>query len=192
MPGYESTTQRIHEEQPGLCALIQDALPFYIENELSPEARAYVDAHVATCDRCASFLAGAQSVRGYVRRETAQRVVTRDQDWRAKQAIGRGRQQLLVYALACAFVLVAPVVACISGTYWAVRALPAAKLRATEPAMPVESYVAPTLIPALPTSTPIPNAMSVPAMPGVTPAVTLPTIVPPAMPEPTPTTEAEP
>ena len=192
MPSYESTTRRIHEEPPGLCALIQDALPFYIENELSAEARAYVDAHVATCDRCASFLAGAQSVRGYVRRETAQRVVTRDQDWRARQAIGRGRRQLLVIALACAFVLVAPVVACITGTYWAVRALPAAKPRATEPAIPVESYVVPTLIPALSTSTPIPNAMVAPAMPGVTPAVTLPAIVPTAMAEPTPSTEAEP
>ena len=165
MPGYESTTRRIHEEQPGLCALIQDALPFYIENELSPEARAYVDAHVATCDRCASFLAGAQSVRGYVQRETAQRVVTRDQDWRVKQAIGRGRRQLLVYALACAFVLVAPVVACISGTYWAVRALPRAQSSATETALPVESYVVPTSAPSLPTLTPIPNAMSAPAMP---------------------------
>ena len=124
MPGYESATRRIHEEQPGLCALIQDALPFYIDNELSAEARAYVDGHVETCERCASFLAGAQSVRGYVRRETAQRRVTRDQDRRAQQAIGRGRQQLLVIALLCAFVLVAPIVACISGTYWAIRALP--------------------------------------------------------------------
>ena len=124
MPGYESTTRRIHEEQPGLCALIQDALPFYIENELSPEARAYVDAHVAACDRCASFLAGAQSVRGYVRRETAQRRVTRDQDWRARQAIGRGRRQVLLYALACALVLVAPVMACIIGTSLAIRVLP--------------------------------------------------------------------
>ena len=124
MPGYESTTRRINEEQPGLCALIQDALPFYIDNELSAEARAYVDGHVETCERCASFLAGAESVRGYVRRESAQRGVTRDQDRRAKRAIERGRQQLLVIALLCAFVLVAPIVACITATYWAIRALP--------------------------------------------------------------------
>ena len=173
MPSYESTTQRIHEQQPGLCALIQDALPFYIENELSSDARAYVDAHIETCDRCASFLAGAQSVRGYMRHETAQRVRTRDRDWRAQQVIGRGRRRLLVYVLACAFVLVAPVVACITGTSLAIRTLPVRQPGAAEPAVPGESYVAPTAVPPLPTSTPIPNAMSAPAMPIVTPADTL-------------------
>ncbi len=186
MPSYESTTRRIREDQPGLCALIQDALPFYLENELSPEARAFVDTHLETCDRCASFLAGAQSVRGQVRRETAQRVGTLEQDWRAQQAISRGRRRLLIYAFAFVGAVSSLVVMCAILGF-----MPGSAVSQPTALQPFpESYMMPTAVPPGPTPTPIPYEGSAPGIPIVTPGIVPtpmpPTVVPPTTPTGTP------
>lgn len=69
---YESTTTYLRAQPP--CALVQDLLPLYLEGEVSGESRDMIVQHLALCERCAGFLAGAQSVRGQLRRENQQRV----------------------------------------------------------------------------------------------------------------------
>ncbi len=101
MPSYESTTRRMPADQPGLCALIQDTLPFYIEGDLSPESRAFIDAHLETCDRCGSFLAGAQSIRGHFRREPMARSAVIDNDWRAREIITRAAPSCSILSRIC-------------------------------------------------------------------------------------------
>src|SRR6185503_13521413 len=105
MPSYESVTRRVAPEKPGLCAIIQDLLPFYLEREISPESHAFVDEHLAECERCASFLAGARSVQGHLRRERIQRVALVHDDSHAQELIARSRRQLLGIALIFAGVL---------------------------------------------------------------------------------------
>jgi len=60
---YENTTIRMAPAQPP-CALVQDLLPLYLEGEVSPGSTGLIVDHLARCERCAGFLAGAQSVRG--------------------------------------------------------------------------------------------------------------------------------
>jgi hypothetical protein len=62
------TTNTPRDEQWD-CALVQDALPLYLDGEVSPDTRSLIAEHLSTCPRCAGFLAGAQSVRAQVRRE---------------------------------------------------------------------------------------------------------------------------
>jgi hypothetical protein len=190
MPSYESTTRRMREDQPGLCALIQDALPFYLENELSPEARAFVDTHLETCDRCASFLAGAQSVRGQVRRETAQRAGTLDGDWRAQQAISRGRRRLLIYAFAFVGAVSSLVVMCAILGFMPGSAV--TQPTALEPPIPGESYIMPTVVPPGPTPTPIPYEGVAPGIPIVTPPMSPSAMLPTVTPMQTPVTGGAP
>ena len=57
--------------QPGLpeiagCALVQDLLPLYIDNEVSPESHVLIADHLQHCERCSGFLAGARSVRAQI------------------------------------------------------------------------------------------------------------------------------
>ena len=65
MPAYESTTVRLDPHKT--CILIEDLLPLYMEGEVSPGSRDMIVEHLAVCDRCAGFLAGAQSVRSHLR-----------------------------------------------------------------------------------------------------------------------------
>ena len=102
MQSYESTTRRISRERPGICALIQDMLPFYLEGDVSPESRILIDEHLNECERCASFLAGAQSVQSHLRRERTLRVNVVDHDRRAQQIISTGQRQLIMFVLATA------------------------------------------------------------------------------------------
>ncbi len=74
---YTSATQRIGPEriednfaqQPADCALVQDLLPLYIDNEVSPESHDRIATHIAQCERCAGYLAGARSVRAQLQRD---------------------------------------------------------------------------------------------------------------------------
>lgn len=59
---YTQSTQRIAVEHTD-CALVQDLLPLYLDNEVSPESHARIADHITQCERCASYLAGARSVR---------------------------------------------------------------------------------------------------------------------------------
>ena len=69
---YQSTTTRLTRQELGACTLIEDLLPLYIEGEVSPSSRDLIVEHLARCERCAGFLAGAQSVRAQLRRDIAQ------------------------------------------------------------------------------------------------------------------------
>ncbi|MBC8075584.1 MAG: zf-HC2 domain-containing protein [Chloroflexales bacterium] len=69
---YQSTTTRLTGQELGACTLIEDLLPLYIEGEVSPASRDLIVEHLARCERCAGFLAGAQSVRAQLRRDGAQ------------------------------------------------------------------------------------------------------------------------
>ena len=69
MTSYESTTRQMPAPDVGACTLIRDLLPLYIEGEVSPSSRDLIVEHLARCEHCAGFLAGAQSVRAQLRRD---------------------------------------------------------------------------------------------------------------------------
>lgn len=60
------------ERNEELCALVQDLLPLYLDDEVSSNSRAPIVAHLNECAHCAGFLAGARSVREQLRREREQ------------------------------------------------------------------------------------------------------------------------
>src|SRR5262245_5322478 len=96
MTTYESTTVQIPHHEFGTCALVQDLLPLYREAEVSPGSRDTTVEHLARCERCASFLAGAQTVRAQLRRDQAQRsgAILREQPTR--QAVSAGQRLAMV------------------------------------------------------------------------------------------------
>lgn len=57
------------EPNRDMCALVQDLLPLYLDDEVSMDSRALIAAHLNECPHCAGFLAGARSVREQLRRE---------------------------------------------------------------------------------------------------------------------------
>jgi len=76
MTSYESTTRRMPQPDLGACTLIQDLLPLHLEGEVSPRSRDLIVEHLAHCEHCAGFLAGAQSVRAQLRRDGQPRTPT--------------------------------------------------------------------------------------------------------------------
>ena len=112
MESYESTTRRMKSDKPGLCALIQDMLPFYLEGDISPQSRQFVESHLEECERCASFLAGGQSVQAHFRRESATRADILDRDRPAQHLIASGQRRVIGTVLAVAGGLVFLMVAC--------------------------------------------------------------------------------
>lgn len=100
---YESVTTEIPPPEFGSCALIQDLLPLYLEGEVSPGSRDTIVEHLARCERCASFLAGAQSVRAQLRRERTARdsVVARDQPTRQALSARQGVASMLALLILC-------------------------------------------------------------------------------------------
>lgn len=73
---YTNATRRMEGErieddvaQPADCALVQDLLPLYIDNEVSPESHRRIANHIAHCERCAGYLSGARSVRAQLLRD---------------------------------------------------------------------------------------------------------------------------
>lgn len=92
MTAYESVTTGILSAECGACALIQDVLPLYLEGEASPGSRDLIIEHLARCERCASYLAGAQSVRAQLNRERVQRTAVFVGDQPALQAVAFGRR----------------------------------------------------------------------------------------------------
>lgn len=105
MVAFESTTTRLAREELGACALIQDLLPLYIEGEVSTSSHDLIVEHLARCERCAGFLAGAQSVRGQLRRETVQRTMTTATNAPIQQAVTRGQMIVAFAATTTACVL---------------------------------------------------------------------------------------
>src|SRR4029079_18523438 len=99
MTSYESPTSRLVQQELGACALIQDLLPLYIEGEVTPASRDLIAEHIAHCDRCAGFLAGARSVREQLRREATLRETSVGHDQAARQAIITGQRRVMALAL---------------------------------------------------------------------------------------------
>jgi predicted anti-sigma-YlaC factor YlaD len=99
MTAYESATTPIGVAEFGACALVQDLLPLYLEGEVSPGSRDTIVEHLARCERCSAFLAGAQSVRAQLRRDRAERARVTVADAPARRAVSAGQSVLSVIAL---------------------------------------------------------------------------------------------
>ena len=99
MTAYETATPPIGVAEFGSCALVQDLLPLYLEGEVSPGSRDTIVEHLARCERCSAFLAGAQSVRSQLRRDRAERVRVAAADAPARRVISAGQSVLSVIAL---------------------------------------------------------------------------------------------
>jgi hypothetical protein len=99
---YVSHTTRLAREELGACALIEDLLPLYIEGEVSPGSRDLITEHLARCERCAGFMAGAQSVRAQLRREQSQRAGVITNKLPEQRAVAKGQWIVVLMAvLAC-------------------------------------------------------------------------------------------
>jgi anti-sigma factor RsiW len=94
MQTYETATTRLRVEEPGVCALVQDLLPLFLEGEVSPASRDQITEHLAGCERCAGFLAGAQSVRVQLRRDHSQRAASLQADAKPRGAVLQVRELL--------------------------------------------------------------------------------------------------
>ncbi|HET9221788.1 MAG TPA: zf-HC2 domain-containing protein [Roseiflexaceae bacterium] len=94
MTGYETATTRLVQQELGACALIQDLLPLYMEHEVSASSRDLIAEHLARCERCAGYMAGARSMREQLRREGALRASLAAQDQATQQAIMLGQRRL--------------------------------------------------------------------------------------------------
>jgi Putative zinc-finger len=94
MTSFETTTTRLMQQELGACALIQDLLPLYMEHEVSMSSRDLISEHLARCERCAGFLAGARSMREQLHREGIQRSDVAAQDQATRQAIALGQRRL--------------------------------------------------------------------------------------------------
>jgi hypothetical protein len=92
--GYESATTRLMQQELGACALIQDLLPLYMDDEVSPGSRELIAEHLVRCERCAGFLAGARSMHTQLRREGAVRASLAAQDQATRSAVDLGRRRL--------------------------------------------------------------------------------------------------
>ncbi len=103
MTSYETTTTRLAREELGACILIEDLLPLYMEGEVSPGSRDLIVEHLARCERCAGFLAGAQSVRAQLRCESIQRTGAIVDDRPEQRAVTRGQWLATAIAVMTAY-----------------------------------------------------------------------------------------
>jgi hypothetical protein len=94
MTSFETATTRLVQQELGACALIQDLLPLYMEHEVSASSRDLIAEHLARCERCAGYMAGARSMREQLRREGALRAGQAAQDQVTQQAIVLGQRRL--------------------------------------------------------------------------------------------------
>ena len=98
MPSYETTTTRLTQQELGACALIQDLLPLYIEGEVSPGSRDLIVEHLARCERCAGFLAGAQTALVQLRRDSAAQTNAIQQSRSEQQKLSTGQDLVKLMA----------------------------------------------------------------------------------------------
>ena len=177
MDSYESTTRRMKPDKPGLCALIQDILPFYLEGDVSVQSRQFVEGHLEECERCASFLAGGQSVQAHFHRESRTRSVVMDRDRPAQHLIASGQRRVIGLVLAVAGGLALLVVAfgMLIGFFSGSESRPAA----------FDPHYAPTVVP------PMVESGDRPAYLTATPVPFQPTAFPPTV-EPVAETQSQP
>ena len=114
MLAYESTTTRLSKDAPPSCAVIQDLLPLYIEDEVGTTTRDFVAKHLATCDHCTGYLAGSQSARAQLRQDRAARSAVLQSDAPAQQTLRRGQRMFrALFWLGVAFTEIV-----VSGAVW--------------------------------------------------------------------------
>ena len=99
MTSYEAPTTHLLHQELNTCALIEDLLPLYIEGEVSPASRDLMVEHLARCEHCAGFLAGAQSARTQLRRDNIARANSIARDQPAQLAVSTGQRLVKVAAL---------------------------------------------------------------------------------------------
>jgi predicted anti-sigma-YlaC factor YlaD len=78
---------------------VQDLLPLYLEGEVSSASRETIIEHLARCERCAAFLAGAQSVRVQLRRDRGERERVIMRDAPVRTALGAGQRIVMLAAM---------------------------------------------------------------------------------------------
>lgn len=76
------------------CPLVQDLLPLYLDNEVTHESHMIIANHLAACERCNGFLAGARTMNDLLRREQQVRsdIIAGDQD---QQTILAGKRLMI-------------------------------------------------------------------------------------------------
>lgn len=89
---HTSNTTRLANQNN--CDLIQDLLPLYLEREVSESSHNLITEHIANCEHCSSYLAGARSMQAQLQREGLQRRNQAAQDGATKQAVALGRRRL--------------------------------------------------------------------------------------------------
>lgn len=82
-------------EQTRVCALIQDLLPLYLDNEISRDSYSIIAEHLTTCEHCVGFLSGARTVRDMLRREQQVRKDVISSDYQNQQTVLAGRRMLM-------------------------------------------------------------------------------------------------
>jgi predicted anti-sigma-YlaC factor YlaD len=89
---HTSNTTRLAAQSN--CDLIQDLLPLYLEHEVSENSHQLITEHIANCEHCRSYLAGARSMKAQLRREGVQRQNRAAHDDVTAQAVALGRKRL--------------------------------------------------------------------------------------------------
>jgi predicted anti-sigma-YlaC factor YlaD len=97
----------MHElaEQTEQCVLIQDLLPLYLEDEVSPESHLVIANHLSTCQRCNGFLAGTRAMYDIVQRERQVRseIIAKDSD---QQTLLAGKRLVLTSVVVLVAIIV--------------------------------------------------------------------------------------
>ena len=96
---YETATTRLQPHAFTPCALVEDLLPLYIDGEVGPASRELMAEHLAQCDHCAGYLAGAQSARNQLRREGGARAAVVANDRQAQQAVSSAQRMIATLAM---------------------------------------------------------------------------------------------
>ena len=188
-------TRRLGSETQGVCALVQDMMPFYMEDDVSAQSRLFIDEHLETCDRCASFLAGGRSVQEHLRRDTTLRSDVLARDTSAQDVAITGRRQLWGFTLIGAGFAALVVLAVVLGfnSRGLQETAPVTEAQPTEVLLEhsggLSEYMELILTPAIApfggeVSVPVPDAVQPTVVPPAsvppTPDAVRPTVVPPA------------
>jgi predicted anti-sigma-YlaC factor YlaD len=162
MTSFETATARLVQQELGACALIQDLLPLYMDHEVSASSRDLIAEHLARCERCAGYMAGARSMRDQLRREGVLRAGQAAQDQATRQAIVIGQRRLrwLVLGGLCMLFGLGLMMAMVLGIVGSasVKTIPGVEAAPVDPALhgqpPLappdvpQPWPAPTLVPA--------------------------------------------
>jgi predicted anti-sigma-YlaC factor YlaD len=103
MQSYESTTQVLSRPDQITCAMVQDLLPLYIEQEVSERSQMTISEHIAQCAHCAGYLEGTRNTRTQLQQAQQQRTqaVQQERILYIQQFAQNPWSSLLLTALLC-------------------------------------------------------------------------------------------